>query len=100
MLVPTGKRLVIEFVGVDVNVPSGQKVLAAVGTTLGSATLFHPIVTATLPGVGGQDVFRASQPVRLYADPGTSVGLFITRAGTVGAGHAVVTVSGHLVDLP
>ena len=94
-VVPTHKRLVIEFVAVDVTVPSGQKVLISVSTVLGNASLAFPLAATPLLNVGAYDVYRVSQPVKLYADPGSQVGFFIQRIPTAGEGHVTVTLSGY-----
>src|SRR5262249_6242230 len=99
--VPAGKRLVIEFVSLDVTVPSGQKVLISLEYGTGGQVASQRISTTPvldMPGV--VDVFTASQPVRLYADPGTSVSFSLKRSDSSGIGRVNVRVSGHYVDIP
>ena len=104
VVVPAGKRLVIEHVSANV----------AVDPTLNSAVLFELIagpdslpvgqhVFPTVAGTneGGQLHFTVSQPVRLYVDAGVGVHCLAHRdaaGGTFLAGPCFI--SGSLVNLP
>jgi hypothetical protein len=94
-VVPVHKRLVIEFVAMDVTVPKGQKVLIIITTTLGNASIAYPLVATPLLNFGVSDVYRVSQRVKLYADPGSVVGFTISRIPIAGDGMVVVTLSGY-----
>ena len=98
--VPAGKRLVIEFVSVRVEVPSGQKATVVLIAVVGTAAAQHIIATAPLTGFGTADLFEASVPARIYADPATSVTAFVARTSATGSANAFVKFSGQLVDVP
>ncbi|MGH7287441.1 MAG: hypothetical protein ACREI8_05415 [Myxococcota bacterium] len=104
--VPSGKRLVIEFVSFKLVVPTGQKPTfnwVRINGSTGSVDFFFPLtVQATGDLIGGvnSDIFIGSSETRLYADPGSTVGLSVRRDADVSTGSASVSVSGHLVDLP
>ena len=108
--VPEGKRLVIEFVSASVWV--GE---SAEGTMFLRTGLFdeddspHPdirvhyfVLTPQRTWAGDSLVLVASQPTRLYADPGTDVevqfGCSTGCSGTTAESH--VTISGFLMDVP
>jgi hypothetical protein len=101
--VPAGKRLVIEFISASGQVPLGQHVeswgVLTVAPPTGGAQ-HELLVTAQPPAVIGDALFRTSQQVRLYADPGTSVQTIIRRNSGAGSATFLMTVSGHLVDVP
>ena len=95
--VPSGKRLVIEYVSGQGTLPAGDKLLFVrlQVETQGSIVLhrFLPVLTGT---EGNVDVFLVSQQTRLYADPGSTVILSGPPANVIFS----VTVSGYLVDVP
>ena len=99
--VPSNKRLVVEFVSVSVVAPAGQTPSVQIGTATaglpsGNAAIDHEI--ALLEVSAG--TATASQPVKLYSDPGSSVEIIVARNDTVGSLVFDVTWSGHLVDFP
>lgn len=99
--VPANKRLVIEYVTIAAftDVPIRR---CRLKTTLNGTENGHSILPIGLPD---DDRFVvADRQVRIYADAGTNVEIFISRLSTnQGEGInalAVVTISGHLVDIP
>lgn len=105
--VPSGRRLVIEFVSVRAYLPTGQtpEVQIFTGTggfPSGTTTSFgHWIALPVTPIPSGPDDFyHASQPVQLYADPGSSVTIHVARFQSSGTAVFEVGFSGHLVTLP
>ena len=107
--VPNGKRLVIEFASFWLLLPTGQKPtsnwVGVVNSAVSSNHLKHfvPLVFQGTSVFGGQnsDSFVGSSPVRLYADPGTTVELVVRSTGVgAGNGSAFVSISGYLVDVP
>jgi len=98
--VPKGKRLVIEYASGEAFLPTGQKGLFSVITSLaGQPTgIRHYLDSDAMGHFGAPDYFRAGQVVRLYADPGTVVMLRIDRDIAKGDGLARMSVSGELVD--
>ncbi len=103
-IVPAGKRLVIEHVSGGISVGPGEKAGLDMHTVLDNVTRIHFFVTSpqgTFPGGGTHDVYRVSQPARLYADGGTPVTFIIFRdsASSGFVMFGIVTVSGTLTNL-
>jgi hypothetical protein len=104
--VPSGRRLVIEFVSVRTILPTGQTPEVQIftgtgGLPSGTTSMGHSIALPVTPiPSGASDVYHASQPVRLYADPGSDVTIHVARFQTTGTATFEVTFSGHLVTLP
>jgi hypothetical protein len=97
--VPSGKALVIETVAVRANMPNGQRLLAGLITDAGgeqAAYHFAPQLDFAI----GLDILAATQVTRIYADPGSTVEVLVSRSGNSGAAQVWVSLSGHLVDVP
>ncbi len=99
--VPSAKRLVIEYASGEAFVPTGQKALLSVITSLqGQQTgTRHYLQTTTAGSFGSQDYFSAGEKVRLYADAGTTVMLRADRNSPSGAAIARLSISGELIDV-
>lgn len=100
-LVPTGKRFVIEYVSAEGLLPTGAKLLrAGVSTKLnGIYGDFHALVPIFTGSGATEDFFAMSHPMRLYADPGTTLHMLVVRNQT-GIGTAAQVdfkFSGYLV---
>ena len=98
--VPAGKRLVLESVGADVRVPVGQKVLVSGNALRNGIGMTHPIPMTGQGTFFGRDVFHGARQLRLYLDPGMSVGAVVERDNNSGDGSISLTFSGYFVDLP
>lgn len=98
-VVPAGKRLVIEFVAIEVPVPSGQKAFIIIKTTIGGYTTEFRLAATPVINAGGYDIYQVSQPVKLYADPGTEVGFFISRMPGAGESQIVLSFSGYYENI-
>jgi hypothetical protein len=98
--VPAGKRLVIEFVSAHGQVPPGTHVELFHLTTLagGNGATHDLLVHAQPDAVIGDAIFRASQQVKIYADPGTTVTALV-RTNTNGQTTCAIAISGYFVDL-
>lgn len=97
--VPAGQTLVIETVSLQLDVtPSGSQLEAFVNYTSGgkSVSVFVPLSFAYTQTSNGFDTYTATQPVRLYADPGTSVTL-TAFSPTGSTGTLFLTLSGYLI---
>lgn len=96
--VPTGKRLVIEYVsGFGNSLPSRLIPFLKVTTTVDGNAVSHYVVGNPLT-VGG---FIVSQQVRLYADPNTRVSILAARPDASDQeAKADVSISGYVVDVP
>jgi hypothetical protein len=104
--VPAGKRLVIDYVSVFGVVPTGQKMVTAaillIQPDLSFLQSYFRISSQGPCGIssGFGDCFVASDQVRLYADPGTTVRAYTQRDDASGAGQVTFFVSGYFVNLP
>ena len=98
--VPADRRLVIEFVSVQMLVPPGQKPqLFLVGLVNGAGMPYHLPLTlvGTTPGF---DEYRATQQVRVYNDGNGSngPGIMCSRDRIfAGAASCTATISGYLI---
>ncbi len=100
--VPTGKRLVIEYVSGQAFLPSGQKALFSVIVSLQGQTTgtWHYLESTVVGPFGSQECFQCGRMVRLYADPGTTVMLRTDRNSPADTGLSRMTLSGHFVSVP
>ena len=102
-VVPANKRLVIELIAGEIFVPTGQLLRVFAGTTNNGipGSGFALNFSTKTPFGASQDIYTATLPVRLYADPGTTIFLTAVRNSTTGAsGTAEISFSGYLVNLP
>ena len=101
--VPAGKRLIIDHVSSRVQGPTGEQYIAQVQTSVfgnGSTRGVHWLVLTPQTSIPGLDIYTASQPMRISAQPSTPSALFIvTRKSSAGTSFAEVTISGSLADL-
>jgi hypothetical protein len=103
--VPAGKRLVIEFASFQATIPQGQHInffwVDVLGAS-GNASFYFPAVYQGSDFIGGQnvDLYTASGPTRLYADPGSKVTLAMRRNTATGTGLGTASISGHFVNVP
>ena len=105
IVVPTGKRLVIEQVSVDARLtPSAtQKLIVQVFTKTGSNICIYSFIGTDVGGAAGLERFIASSQMRCYADPDpTQNYIGVHRSDTNGgkSDNAMVFLSGYLVDVP
>ena len=96
--VPSTRHLMIETLSLQVDVtPSGSKIEALINYTSAGkkVSVFIPL-TLAYSSANNFDTYIATQPVRLYADPGTSV-TFTTFSPSGSQGTSFLTVSGYLI---
>jgi hypothetical protein len=102
--VPSGKRLVIEYISVQGSVPPGDKLHPVVVlSNLKNAEQVASFVPVTPAGPFGSnsDVFAGSQLVKQYGDEKTLVVAHCFRFPVSDLqGTCFVTVTGHLVSAP
>lgn len=103
LVVPQGKRLVIKYLSVYIDIPPDQYLSGDVAEIINNGTQALPISWFVLNrqvGVAGQDsIFTAAQPVEIYLDPGTEFWAEFFRNSSAGSGFGRVIVSGYLVNV-
>src|SRR5207244_1903577 len=100
--VPAGYRLAIEFVSMVGQVPPTQHVEILQITTVTDpfGGVSHDLLVNAQPAaVIGDALFRASQEVKLYANPGTTVRALFRRNSSAGDATFGVRISGRLVPV-
>ena len=102
LTVPSGKRLVIEHVTAEGSSPNGRIISASVRTTVSVWVEDHQLVL-TDQGVSannGNFYQATSQPMKFYADPGTSVVVSFERNDNRNKTSMTFQLSGYYIDLP
>ena len=109
--VPAGKRLVIEYATVYAGAGEGNKMVAFISTKLittpdpnDSPFVAHSLLMTEQGTINDPVTFAASQPMRVYADPGTKVLGIVARTADAADGtstlSATITISGYFINLP
>ena len=94
-VVPSNKRLVVEYVSGSVGCQKGLLAGIRLETTVADVFVSHRVLWGA-PQEGGESVYYPfAQMVQLYADPGTTVRLGFNGSGSF-TGKAAI--SGYLVD--
>ena len=99
VIVPAGKRLVIEYISSQAFLPGGQKALFSFFCRAQDDGTWHHLPATASGRFGSQDCFECGHLVRLYADPGTGVALRTQRDSGVGTGTSTMSLSGHFVSV-
>jgi hypothetical protein len=100
IVVPSGKRFVIEFITAIVTVQVGQNAVVTFFVQtggVGAPGIVH-CLALTPQGTFIGATFAASQLVRLYADPGTTVIFELARSAATGVASGNISVTGYLED--
>jgi hypothetical protein len=113
-VVPQGKRLIVETVSVEGEVPVNQSVRLSMVTQAtppavgGNTSIFLPL--QRLGTFGGKDVFAGTHSMTLRVDPRSGGGILdqfdsaitfiLERNGTGGTVNLTVSVNGYLIDIP
>jgi hypothetical protein len=96
IVVPSGKRLVVEHVSINMNLLTGQAGFASVSVSNSGPIFRHFLfLTPTTCCSGAQQHHVGGQAMRLYADQ--FVFFAVRRTTNDGPGLAQVSVSGYLV---
>jgi hypothetical protein len=98
--VPAGKRLVLEYIGATVSVPTGNRFSFQISTLFNNTLTGHNIMSTGAMTISGSDQVSINQTLHIYADGPSSVFLGGTRTYATGVLHVPVLLSGHLVDVP
>jgi hypothetical protein len=94
-VVPSNKRLVIEYVSGSVGCRNGQLWGIRLDTTVADVLVTHRLLWGPRQEGGETDSYLFAQLVHLYADPATKVRLDLNGSGTL-VGKAAI--SGYLVE--
>ena len=97
--VPAGVRLVIDYISADIGCAVGGTVLFDVATYLNGAEVESHLPVFPNGVILGQQVFSVSSPVRIYADPNSTVTIALLGPSSGSAG-SIVGVYGHFVPVP
>lgn len=98
--VPSGKRLVVEYLSLFGNLPAGQRLSVSLATLVsGLRASYRPQINTQDAGDGTVSV-SANQVMRVYADPGTIVSVSAARNSSSGSNSLTVSVSGYYMSLP
>lgn len=96
--IPRGKRLILEFATASVAAPASTRFRARVLTQgSGEDILDHRLGLAPGERPG---TLQAVQPLRAFADAGTTVTVALDRPAFGEASAAVATLFGYLIDVP
>ena len=98
--VPAGKRLVIDYYSAQAQDLSGGAVLLTLGATAGPVTTTNTGFVSHIIFVNKDDTNAVSGPVKIYADPGTTVQAFVANASPATSCGSVIYISGHYVNVP
>ena len=93
--VPSGKRLVVEYVWARADLPAGQTPLVDMYTGVNL-----PITLPLQVHFFGTDIFTGGGPMPVHVDSGGYFLFNAQRNATVGTGGVFITVSGYLIDVP
>ena len=97
--IPSGKRLVIEFVSATIGLNIGSIVDSAVKTTVNGITANHHMeFIQNAAAWGYPQSYTISKSMRVYADPDTTVMMYVVDNLT-GAGEMTAAISGYFVDV-
>jgi hypothetical protein len=100
--VPAGKRLVIEHVSAVFRVGPGNHItqlqIIAQPQSFDVPHFLIPIFTGN--DSNGASKFSASQPIKVYAAPGTAVSVWAFKSSGLVDTSCTFAISGHLVSLP
>ena len=97
--VPAGMRLVVDYVSADVEVlPIGSIPLFDVATVNNNAEVESHLPMQLLGTIFGQSNYALSAPMKVFADPLSTVTIAILTTGTSCSG--TIGVYGHYVPTP
>ena len=101
--IPEGKRLIIEFISARAQGPAGQKFIAQIQTSVArteSPRGIYWLVFFPQGTFSTIDVFTASQPTHIFAEPVYPPVQFVaTRTSLTGTAFVEATITGRLVNI-
>lgn len=101
--VPEGKRLVVEAVSVQANVPAGQKVRVFLDVLEGISPILSVLPVQSPGSFQGVEYYVANLPFKLRKDAISGITdeirVRMQRDATAGDSDLLVTIHGYLIDL-
>jgi hypothetical protein len=98
--VPAGKRLVVESISAQFNLPTGQKPTDLLFlTTINGRQSGFTALPVFSSSANGTDFFQVATNFTAYVDPGTQLQVLCDRSSTTGAAACFVLVMGHLENI-
>ena len=101
-IIPAGKRVIVEYISAFARVAPGQRVWELLVAPTAGGSLVNTDLLMTLQGTyrnGAYDGLVSSGPVKLYADPSTTIDIsaFLTTVNGAAPADVWVKLSGKLV---
>lgn len=96
--VPSGMRLVIDYISADIGCAPGGSVLFDVATYLNGAEVESHLPVFNNGVILGQQVYSVSATTHIYADPNTVVSIALLGP-TSGSGGSITGIYGHFVPV-
>ena len=99
--VPASQRLIIEFVSVNcISMPAANR-MAALILQVSNGANFTEYTLNLVDHSPIAGILTASQPMKVYADPGTTLGgVALTESGNTAATQCFFNVAGQAIDIP
>jgi hypothetical protein len=94
--IPKGKRAVIELITAEVAVPVGEFARLRLFTGIGTSAGNFDLILVPQGEVGGKTIYHCTHAIKAYAD--TLLAVNINRDNATTQGHALVGISGYLID--
>jgi hypothetical protein len=99
VVVPKGKRLVLETVSAIVLTNAGQNVRIRIDANSLGFFAAHHLTVSKEPWQNDTD-HKGIQSLRMYADPGTTVYFRVSRDQASGIATVNASISGHFINMP
>lgn len=102
LAIPAGKRLVVEFISINISLVLGQNVVDSflTSTVDGNQVDYRLGVNANAAFPVSPFSHTIDKPVHIYADSGSDLAASISRSPASGGASFSISVSGYLIDLP
>ncbi|HWR15628.1 MAG TPA: hypothetical protein VN577_12420 [Terriglobales bacterium] len=95
-VVPTGKRFVADFVGAN---GSSTPTQGALEVWVVTNNLEYLSFAVTPLSISGSPIFTLSERTTFYADPGTSITMYLQTNSSSGGTYGNIILEGHLEDI-
>ena len=100
-VVPAGKRLIIEYVGWQATLESGEIGKARISTRVNGNFTSHRLSTQDVggPGVNGGLIVEDGKLVKLFSDPETTITGQVFTGPNAAVENVIFSISGFLVEI-